>query len=166
MTRKDTELFKRKISTLKKFHPDLPIDEFSAMRLIISISKNLETKREKQMQKHGLHGLSWLVLVMTYSSEEQKMIPTQICTTLNQAKATMTRIIDELIDRGYLMREHDLVDRRKVFISITEKGKEFVSSELMSTHIKQINNLWQGCDVKLLIEQLDRALSNLEENND
>lgn len=162
MSTHDTEHFKKKITHLKKYHPDLPVDEFSAMRLIISISKNLEAKREKQMQKYGLHGLSWLVLVITYSSEEQKIIPTQICTALNQAKATMTRIIDELIDRGYLTREPDVVDRRKVFIHITEKGKEFVSSELMSTHIKHIKDLWEGCDIKMVIEQLDKALNNLE----
>lgn len=166
MSNQDTELFKKKINNLKKYHPDLPVDEFSAMRLLISISKNLEMMREKQMQEYGLHGLSWLVLVMTYSSEEQKIIPTQICTALNQAKATMTRIIDELIEKEYLTREHDLVDRRKVFVSITEKGQEFVSSQLMNNHIKQIKNLWKGCDVKLLIEQLDLALSNLEENNE
>lgn len=47
--------------------------------------------------------------------------------TLSIAKPQMTSLLDKLIEMGYINRTNDLTDRRRVYISITPKGKDITS---------------------------------------
>lgn len=42
----------------------------------------------------------------------------------NVAEPSMTRIIDTLVDKGYVARRPDLEDRRRIYIEMTDSGKE------------------------------------------
>ena len=66
---------------------------------------------------------------------------TELCLKLNIEKGSLTSMIDDLTDKGYVVRERDLNDRRKYLINLTEKG-----SELASECIKKLAN---GLDEKL-----------------
>ena len=52
---------------------------------------------------------------------------TALCNRLNIEKGSLTSMIDDLTEKGYVMKERDIVDRRKYLISITESGEEIAS---------------------------------------
>lgn len=52
---------------------------------------------------------------------------TDLCAKLNIEKGSLTSMVDDLTDKGYVVRERDLADRRKYLITITEKGTELAS---------------------------------------
>ena len=43
---------------------------------------------------------------------------TALCNRLNIEKGSLTSMIDDLTEKGYVMKERDIVDRRKYLISI------------------------------------------------
>lgn len=46
---------------------------------------------------------------------------------LSLAKSSVSFVVDELVKKNLVTREHDLTDRRKVVVSLTDKGRESVS---------------------------------------
>lgn len=52
---------------------------------------------------------------------------TDLCARLNIEKGSLTSMVDDLTDKGYVFRERDLSDRRKYLITITEKGMQLAS---------------------------------------
>lgn len=55
---------------------------------------------------------------------------TDLCAKLNIEKGSLTSMVDDLTDKGYVIREKDIADRRKYLITITESGKS-VASDFM-----------------------------------
>ena len=49
---------------------------------------------------------------------------TEVCAKLNIEKGSLTSMIDDLTNKGYVYREKDLADRRKYMIVITEEGEK------------------------------------------
>lgn len=47
---------------------------------------------------------------------------TDLCAKLNIEKGSLTSMVDDLTEKGYVVRTRDLLDRRKYLINITEKG--------------------------------------------
>jgi len=47
---------------------------------------------------------------------------TDLCAKLNIEKGSLTSMVDDLTEKGYVIRTKDLLDRRKYLINITEKG--------------------------------------------
>lgn len=52
---------------------------------------------------------------------------TDLCSKLNIEKGSLTSMVDDLTDKGYVVRERDLADRRKYLINITEDGIRLAS---------------------------------------
>ncbi|MGL5316442.1 MAG: MarR family winged helix-turn-helix transcriptional regulator [Peptostreptococcaceae bacterium] len=52
---------------------------------------------------------------------------TDLCAKLNIEKGSLTSMVDDLTQKGYVIREKDLADRRKYLITITEKGIKLAS---------------------------------------
>lgn len=50
----------------------------------------------------------------------------KVCSRMNMEKGSFTTVVDGLIEKGFVQRERDKNDRRKVNVTLTEKGKEQV----------------------------------------
>lgn len=53
--------------------------------------------------------------------------------------STLTRQIDSLEKKGYVLRRHSTDDRRKVFVDLTESGKQ-LQKTFIRTRIPQMDN--------------------------
>jgi DNA-binding MarR family transcriptional regulator len=53
-----------------------------------------------------------------------KQLNSELARDFNVANPTMTRIVDGLVERGYVERRHDPYDRRRIYLSITEQGRD------------------------------------------
>lgn len=52
---------------------------------------------------------------------------TDLCNKLNIEKGSLTSMIDDLTEKGYVTREKDIADRRKYLIRVTESGEVIAS---------------------------------------
>jgi len=78
----------------------------------------------KAMRENLEEGISRYHLEVVKTLEDYgTMHVTEIGDMLLISKPQMTRLIDELIDLGMVERQPDETDRRKINISLTEKGR-------------------------------------------
>jgi DNA-binding MarR family transcriptional regulator len=66
-------------------------------------------------------------LLVAYSRAEPLKV-WQMANELDISKPCVSRILDFLGEQGFTARRRDKVDRRDVFITITDKGRAFVAS--------------------------------------
>ena len=77
--------------------------------------------------------------VLCVLMDTQGMTITDISRQLNISKQQMTNIIDKLVSAGYVSKEPDPVDRRRLVITISRKGKK-----LLEDHMEQFRQRFES----------------------
>jgi len=157
---------KDRLEKLKDVSSTFSVNEVLVTRLLFKTTKQFERIMDKKMnQCGGLTCTSWGVLMITYDNEGSKILPSELSTIMRHPKPTITRVVDDLIERGFLVREHDSQDRRKIFITITESGRQFIKDNMQS-HDEVLKDIWEDCDLDNVITVLGKALDNMEKKYD
>lgn len=83
------------------------------------------------------------------------------------APSTMTSIVDRLVQRGYIKRRRAQQDRRKVLVTLSEKGKDFYSNhhqESLEVYARSLSKLPdKGKKLKQSLHEIKRYLNFLKE---
>lgn len=104
----------------------------------------------------------WVVLALV--STEVATTCTELSRDMDHDKGALTRVIDQLEDRGLIVRRRDEGDRRVSKLSATNEGQAIVS-DLATRVIGVWNHVLRGFDrqeVTQLIDMLTRLLDRLE----
>lgn len=99
--------------------------------------------------------LEWL------SRHEEGMSPSDLAKTLGYTRPRMTRILDSLEKKGYVVRTQDASDRRRVIACCTEEGRRHArdhSSGGVTNLAKSLNKMGEH-DVRELLHALETAYS-------
>ena len=89
------------------------------------------------------------------------MNPSELADALGYTRPRMTRILDSLESKGYVVREPDPNDRRRVIARCTEAGREHAhdhSSGGVSNLAKTLSGMGEH-DVRELLRALETAYS-------
>ena len=103
------------------------------------------------------------IVVIGHGEEDKKM--SEIANTLGVTFGTPTVTVDRLIKKGYVIRRRDKEDRRQVFISLSETGKDVFESIIMIRNIlaEKIYGILSEEERKVLINILSSLNSNFDE---
>lgn len=91
---------------------------------------------------------------------------TELAESSHQLSATMTGIVDRLVERGLVLRERDARDRRALRVGMTPEGKQLmekVSEQKRARMVRLLADLPPE-DRRALIENSRRYLALLEES--
>ena len=67
--------------------------------------------------------------VLSYISiAEHELLPGQLSSALEMTAGRIAGILRSLEKKGYITRRTDIADRRRVLVSITEQGREYINS--------------------------------------
>lgn len=155
------DFFKQKARILKQCQPDFSEDKLIATRMMFEITKTIEMYFEELMNADGMISACWPVLMMAYGAEDQRIIATDISCTLVQNKSTTSRIVELLIEKGFLRREADKEDRRKIYLYITEEGKKYME-KLFPIHSEFQNKLFTNVNLDVLKAELSKVWQNVQ----
>ena len=61
---------------------------------------------------------------LVFVSNNGPISMTDLCSKLNIEKGSLTSMVDDLTNKGYVVRDKDTTDRRKYLITITEHGSK------------------------------------------
>lgn len=81
------------------------------------------------------------LLMLNY---HHKLMLSQLGEMLDMPKGSLTSMIDSLEQKGLIFRESDPKDRRKTYVDLTSKGKEYIAAKMADykKHLrKQLNKL-------------------------
>jgi len=91
---------------------------------------------------------------------------TELCFKLNIEKGSLTSMIDDLTNKGYVVRERDLNDRRKYLINLTDNGNK-VAEECLDKLIDGLGEKLSKLSEKDRIDYIESIIKIQEiiENN-
>ncbi len=71
---------------------------------------------------YELTALGYITMMALYSRPENLANPSELSEATGETRGNMTRICDELVDKGWMRRVPNAEDRRRVDLSLTEAG--------------------------------------------
>ncbi|MBN1548386.1 MAG: MarR family transcriptional regulator [Syntrophaceae bacterium] len=76
-------------------------------------------------------------------SEKENQTLSQLSNGLSRTRCTMTGLVDRLEDKGLVRRKRSSKDRRLVYVSLTDKGRE-LATELMDKVVPEISRIGES----------------------
>jgi DNA-binding MarR family transcriptional regulator len=133
--------------------------------LISSATASNRQQLERQFEGEAITFTQWRVLMCL--RDELANTCADISRELAHDKGSMTRLIDQLEERGFLRRQRDRQDRRIVFLTLTAAGRAAVN-RLVPKLVDYYNQLLTGFtqqEVKVLTQLLKRLKDSLNEGD-
>lgn len=97
-----------------------PIDYEDAARKLIVFSRSLA--KGSLYAAQGLSVGEAPVLEYLAKHKDEEKTPSDLADRLSYTRPRMTRILDSLVDKGFVERRNDPTDRRRVLVKITKDG--------------------------------------------
>lgn len=116
--------------------------------------------RMMEQRSAGVTPEMWLVLSRLYAKDGQYQ--TQIADSTFRDRPNTSRILAGLEERGFVRKERDPDDRRRVRVHLTDRGKEFVH-DMAPLAARTRDGLYEGLDDDEL-RTLRRVLRRIERN--
>ena len=118
----------------------------------------------KEYEIDAFNGAQGRILYVLW--EHENLTITDIARLTSMANTTLTSMLDRMEDEGLVRRVHDNVNRRQIFVSVTEKAKAY--REEYEQISDSMNNIFYSgfseTEIADFESQLRRILKNLEEN--
>lgn len=126
----DFSFFELGIDRISRRLPGMPKDRVVLNRLFFFVFKELDDLYNQRLSGYGLNSTAFLALAMLYSSEGTRLNPCDLSDALISSRTNVTRLADELVGAGWVVRQASTEDRRRIELSLTEAGCALVESVL------------------------------------
>ena len=74
------------------------------------------------LDPHDLTPLGYMTMMVLYSRTENLANPSELSDATGETRGNMTRICDDLVEKGWMKRVPNIEDRRRVDLSLTDSG--------------------------------------------
>lgn len=106
--------------------PGMPMDGTTMVRVLRIAQFGLGSFFEPVFRSLGLTENSFHVLCLLMSSDSGSASPSELAEMIGTSRANMTRILEELVEDGWIERAAAARDGRRHVISITASGRRKV----------------------------------------
>jgi DNA-binding MarR family transcriptional regulator len=130
-----------------------------ALRQII---RAIDLHSKKLERESGLTGPQLLVMQIIY--EEGPLTSGVLARSVSLSQATVTTILDRLEKKGYLTRERDTEDKRKVWVQLSDNGKQALQNAptlLQESFVSSFAQL-KDWEQSLILSSLQRVASMMQ----
>ena len=131
--------------------------------LTFNLLARCQEKESRLAEKHNLFEAEFRCLRLMSSEENQNN--KEIAEKMNLSPSRITRIMDGLVKKGYMVREIDNTDRRNMILSLSKKGKNLttrLNNAFIEIHQEILNEIDEKQHDSLIIAMgnLDKAIEN------
>ncbi|MGM0431717.1 MAG: MarR family winged helix-turn-helix transcriptional regulator [Spirochaetota bacterium] len=132
------------------------------LRTLRKITRGIDLHSQQLVKVHGLTGPQ--LLVLKELADDPSMTPSQLAKRLSISQATITTMLDRLAKNGYLRRNRDTFDKRKVHIELQDKGLEIIRqspSVLQEDFVKAFSNLsdWEQTQILSSLQRVAQLMN-------
>ena len=127
--------------------------------LLAQASQIISTEFHQVVQENGLSITEWRVLSILSGAGIVSV--GQLARIATSKQPTVTRVVEKMVNAGYVHRVNHNGDRRVTLVEITEAGKTLVSGLIVEAkkHESEVVERLQPLDVDALKEILRRLIS-------
>lgn len=104
--------------------------------LLAKAYQKVNSQFKASLKKYGITPVQYAVLHLLWENDE--LTSSQLSNALLLDNSTITGITERLIQNKFITRKEDISDRRKIILSLTEKGKSLEREVLQC--IDKLNN--------------------------
>ncbi len=139
--------------------PGLPRQEVLLTRLQFMIHKKFNELVNHNLQPYGLNDTVWTALIMIYSSEEKYIYPSDLSQVIVSSRTNVTRLADEMVEKGWIDRTGCASDRRKIILTLTRSGVELIET-IIPHQWRLYESIWSEFtgDERKVFDDLQRRL--------
>lgn len=119
----------------------MPIENVMLTRMFFYAFKALEDSANLFLAEYGLNNTHYIALMLIYASEGNMLNPCKLSESLLSSRANITRLMDELVENGWVERQGSMEDRRRVELSLTSAGVALIE-KILPRNWERINNIW------------------------
>ncbi|VUD69185.1 HTH-type transcriptional regulator SarZ [Thalassocella blandensis] len=120
---------------------------------------------DKVFTDHDVSFIQWIVLLKL--QEGTALTASDLCRRMFHDNGAITRMLDQLEDRGYLIRQRSQEDRRVVELKLTDAGNDKVN-ELTPQVVTKLNDLltpFSSEEFSEFMRLLEKLKSTLQDFN-
>ena len=103
-------------------YPPFPREPAVLVRLIKHLYKRLHTQACVRLKPHGISPPEYEILMMLYGTPGQAITPTEVAEAASEKPANITRLTDQLHEKGLIARASSPDDRRKITLTLAPAG--------------------------------------------
>ena len=96
--------------------------------LVRSCNIMMTERATRLLEPHGLTAVAFITMMSLYSRPENLANPSELSDVTGETRGNMTRICDDLVDKGWMRRVPNAEDRRRVDLSLTDAGMALLKS--------------------------------------
>jgi DNA-binding MarR family transcriptional regulator len=150
----------RLVAAWARERPDLDVRPMEVLSRVTRLARHLDRARRTAFAAHDLDVWEFDVLAALRRAGRPYMLsPGRLIEQTLVTSGTMTNRIDRLADRGLVIRQPDLNDRRGVRVKLTPRGKDAVDAALAAL-LESEQELLSGLSTREL-DQLSGLLRGL-----
>lgn len=137
-----------------------------AMLSLIVAAVEVRDQAERVCREHGLSFSHYNVLRILRGAPETGYPRCDIIGRMLDPAPDVTRLIDTLVERGFVKRERDTEDRRKTLHWITDSGRKLLAEmqqQMADVHIR-FGSRFTESELDELMSLLDKVYATAEED--
>lgn len=144
--------------------PELSVEQLLTLRIAALLGRELSARMDHWLTPSGLSDIEFRVLASVFSHGEEAAYPGELCASLAQSPANMTRVGDALVERGLISRAPSELDRRRLQLRITPEGEALVREMLpsMAAFTRDLFRDFRPEELLRLLSDLKRVFAALE----
>ena len=121
------------------------------------VSKIIKRIADKEMEAYGLRS-SHVMCLLQLSKTENGLSSSSLADACGVDKAFISRITNELLDKGFIEKEDNSEKKYKTNFTLTEKGKEINKkmTEIVSNYVHLVNQNVSQKDIQTFYEVLNQ----------
>ena len=118
----------------------------------------------KLIKPYGVSPEQWTVLFRVV--EKDGISQKELSDSTYKDQGNLTRMIDKLVEKGYLLRDADVNDRRSIKLFATHSSKQLVEkiAPLSQSQNEKLSGGFSEEEKTKFIELLNKAYTNIQED--
>ncbi len=148
--------FMNALNLLAERLPEFSESRAANARLLRITSDRMSAHINESLKDFGLSENLLYALLAVYVSPNCQILPSRLSDLLDLTRTSATRLSDEMVEHGWVVRHINEQDRRQIVLSLTETGETFIKDMNAKNPLSR-NDLW----VDFSDEELDQFQSLL-----
>lgn len=120
----------QRLAVTRRRHPAFPRGPAVLVRLIKHLHKRIHDDANAALKPFGLNHPQYNLLMMLYGTDGHGLNPSQLAEAAGEKPANITRLTNELCEKGLIERAASEDDRRKLVLTLTSAGLALIDAFL------------------------------------
>ncbi|WP_317203689.1 MarR family transcriptional regulator [Janthinobacterium sp.] len=153
----------KRLQNIRTRMPEFPLELMRLLRMTYHIQKGMKDLTNAILKKHDLVDASYMVLAVLYGTDEESSNACTLGMACHEKPANLTRVCNDLEERGLIQRGTRPGDRRSVMITLTDPGRALIEEILPQVYEKTtlVYDGFTAAELEQMEQMFARQLRNL-----